>query len=649
MYIVFILLLSVKQATGSCNHEGKNCEWNMFAHRCRCQNLGLTCVPRNILECPNIISLQLENNNITEINVTDLMPYKVKLTSLKLSNNQISSIALGSFEGMAHLEELFLARNQLISLQDGIFSGLTSLKKLFLSSNNIKSIEDTVFNNLEELQTLDLSGNKLSTLSSNVFSELVKLRELYLSSNCLIQVPAFLDTMPILTELDLSKNMISLFPRNTLSKLTKLKILELSSNNISFIERNALYNMSFLEELYLDNNTITSLQPNILWGNQEEMSDLQALTIFDIHNNNITEILKDFMRHLPAIETLNLSGNQIQSIEPASFSAMNNLRSLLLRQNQLNYFDSDLFKDETAMDIKECKKEQKTFNYLQDINLSENKMVSAPSANFFTMMPSLKYFELTENQLKCDCDILQIVYWFNSSKHDISSKHFLGKCAMPSNLQGTSIVNVNSKDIADGPCENALIENRNTSLMVNAGEKVIINCNTSGNPSPSICWNVPQSLTHSDLNISMERIVIPEVSNKYEGSYTCNVENVFNNDSVTYRVLINKNRLVTTLPIKKTSTEKQDYSGRTTTESSYVTKQSKLQTFTIIASIFLCFTVVFIIYMVRCHGSQMELCQRHGSESDLRSNRIARDRRRVYKTLVEERENIEIRNLEHFT
>ncbi|XP_033095895.1 carboxypeptidase N subunit 2-like isoform X2 [Anneissia japonica] len=616
MYIVFAaIILVVKQASANCNQEGKTCEWNFLMHQCRCHNLDLTCIPPIILECKNLISLHLSSNNITSINAKDLYPY-ASLKELFLANNKITSIALGSFQYMTQLEGLYLDGNMLPSLQNEVFNGLTGLTQLDLSFNKIKLIESNVFRVLETLVSLDLSGNQLSELPSNIFLSLSDLIRLDLSSNIFTQIPAVFDD------------------------LKQLQMLNLESNNISTIKNRTFANLENLQNLYLGKNNIENLQPEILLSDTSgmESSGLHSLTELDIYDNNLKEITKDFMQHLPGIESLNLAGNQINFIEAASFGGMDNLHSLKLRQNQLQYLNADIFKDEDSILDETCAN-KKILRYLQDLNLAENKLNSAPSADFFSMVPSLLYLEMQGNPFRCDCDILQMVNWFNNSKHVRSTKYDLGKCAMPSNLEGIETATLNSSSMTT-PCKNTSIKNRQTLISASPGDEVILNCSTSGFPRPIVCWEVPKNLNSASLAITQEHVVIHSVSAQQEGSYVCYADNIFNNVSVTYKVeVIDKSESQVT-SVTLTNNGPIDSKNKT---SSYDGKVNALKTFTITATILLFATACVIIYMVRFHGKRALSCRNLCTEQDIRNQRIARDQRRVYTTLVEERdENINL-------
>ncbi len=112
------------------------------------------------------------------------------LTSLDLSNNQLSTLPAGAFTGLSALTELRLDRNQLSTLPAGAFTGLSALTELDLGENQLSALSAGAFTGLSVLTELYLHSNQLSTLPAGIFSDLSVLTELYLHSNQFSTLPA---------------------------------------------------------------------------------------------------------------------------------------------------------------------------------------------------------------------------------------------------------------------------------------------------------------------------------------------------------------------------------------------------------------------------------------------------------------------------
>ena len=155
------------------------------------------------------------------------------ITNLNLSEQSITTLKAGDFDGLSSLRSLSLAKNTLSSLPAGIFSGLSSMSSLDLGSNTLSSLPDGVFSGLSSMSRLNLSYNSLGSLSANTFSGL-----------------------SALTGLDLGNNQLSSLPANIFSGLSSMNWLSLSSNQLSSLPDALFSGLSSLNSLYLGDNTV---------------------------------------------------------------------------------------------------------------------------------------------------------------------------------------------------------------------------------------------------------------------------------------------------------------------------------------------------------------------------------------------------------
>ena len=155
------------------------------------------------------------------------------ITNLNLSNQNITALKTGDFDGLSALRSLSLAKNTLSSLPTGIFSGLSSTISLDLGSNQLSSLPTSVFSDLSSMSRLNLSYNSLNSLSANTFSGLSSL-----------------------TGLDLGNNQLSSLPADIFSGLSSLNWLSLSSNQLSSLPDGLFSGLSSLNSLYLGDNTV---------------------------------------------------------------------------------------------------------------------------------------------------------------------------------------------------------------------------------------------------------------------------------------------------------------------------------------------------------------------------------------------------------
>jgi len=137
---------------------------------------------KNNAALKELTSIDLSNMNITEIKQNTFSGLS-KLETLNLSNNKINKIELNAFRGLSNLKELNLNDNSITNIDGGILRGLRDLNYLTLNHNIINIIDSFSFNDLKDLKTLDLSNNKITTLTDREFTGLKSLETLNLSNN----------------------------------------------------------------------------------------------------------------------------------------------------------------------------------------------------------------------------------------------------------------------------------------------------------------------------------------------------------------------------------------------------------------------------------------------------------------------------------
>lgn len=160
------------------------------------------------------LSINISNNAINHFDgeqTTYLHVY-----ALDASNNQLSDPL--AFRNIGYsLRILYLSGNNLSVLGNHAFGDLPLLEILNVAHNNITSLRRRSFQGLPNLQELDLSHNRIDSLQVEQFSNLKKLRYLKLNGNHIKGLPrdVFLNTR--IEFLDLSHNMIPIWPVNAFS------------------------------------------------------------------------------------------------------------------------------------------------------------------------------------------------------------------------------------------------------------------------------------------------------------------------------------------------------------------------------------------------------------------------------------------------
>ena len=244
------------------------------------------------------------------------LEYATNLTTLNLSNNQISDVS--PLASLTNLTELSLEENPISDVSP--LASLTNLTTLNLGNNQISDVSPLA--SLTNLTTLYLWNNEISDVSP--LASLTNLTDLHLSGNQGNQIS---DVSPLhqltnLTTLDLSSNEIS--DVSPLASLTNLTMLNLGNNWISDVS--PLASLTNLTTLYLWNNEISDVSP---------LASLTNLTWLSIDENQISDVSP--LASLTNLTMLSIDENQISDVSPLAL--LTNLFMLNLRGNPLDLND----------------------------------------------------------------------------------------------------------------------------------------------------------------------------------------------------------------------------------------------------------------------------------------------------------------------
>lgn len=252
-----------------------------------------------VIENDHLNILNLRNNLIEEIEEGAFA--KTDLFELYLSGNQLKSLNFVS--SLPDALTAFLANgNHIISIPDGVFSKFFRLNYLCLDDNKIETLQNDVFQGLKFLLTLTLARNDIKTIEPNAFKGLTKLQTL-----------------------DLRHNSIRDLQKGTFAELTDLRQLNLANNKLSKITFTDL--AQSVDSLYLDYNQIDIL---------EEGNFVRTPTsTLSLIGNRISNITRGAF-NLPTLRDLYLNNNTLTTIEGDSYEGLNLLRRLWLSENKIS-------------------------------------------------------------------------------------------------------------------------------------------------------------------------------------------------------------------------------------------------------------------------------------------------------------------------
>ncbi|XP_060885618.1 leucine-rich repeats and immunoglobulin-like domains protein 3 [Labrus mixtus] len=151
--------------------------------------------------------------------------------------------------------------------------------------------------------------------------------------------------------------------------------LDLSHNRLQVLDSSLFSNLQHLSEVKLNNNELDAI-PDL----GPYASNITALILA---NNRISRISEEQLRPFLALETLDLSNNNIVDIKASSFPALP-LKNLFLNNNRISSMETGCFTNLSSS--------------LQVLRLNRNRLSTIPAKIF--QLPNLQHLELSRNRVR---------------------------------------------------------------------------------------------------------------------------------------------------------------------------------------------------------------------------------------------------------
>uniref|UniRef100_A0A8C3QLY3 Slit homolog 2 protein n=1 Tax=Cyanoderma ruficeps TaxID=181631 RepID=A0A8C3QLY3_9PASS len=342
--------------------------------KCRCEGTTVDCSNQKLNKIPDHIpqytaELRLNNNEFSVLEATGIFKKLPQLRKINLSNNKITDIEEGAFDGASGVNELLLTSNRLESVQHKMFKGLESLKTLMLRSNRVSCVGNDSFTGLSSVRLLSLYDNQITTVAPGSFDTLHSLSTLNLlanpfNCNCHLawlgdwlrkkrivtgnprcQKPYFLKEIPIQDVAIQDFTCDDGNDDNSCSPLARCPaectcldtVVRCSNKGLKALPKGIPKDVT---ELYLDGNQFT-LVP-------KELSNYKHLTLIDLSNNRISTLSNQSFSNMTQLLTLILSYNRLRCIPARTFDGLKSLR-LSLHGNDISVVPEGAFNDLSAL------------------------------------------------------------------------------------------------------------------------------------------------------------------------------------------------------------------------------------------------------------------------------------------------------------
>ncbi|XP_053695140.1 leucine-rich repeat-containing G-protein coupled receptor 4-like [Sabethes cyaneus] len=288
------------------------------------------------------------------------------MTSLEIFQGQLTKFNSDTFHGAGKLTKLVIRGNALTALEDYSFKGADNMKDLMISANPLRSVSEDAFANLHQLEILILAHGEIAELPGRLFNNNRALKVISLNSNQITSIDAeIFNGLDELAKLDLAENQLKVFD----FKFLKASIVVLNNNSLEHLavneHCNSVYaNNNRIQTITVDGNNMAKL--SLINNRITDISNITKLTNLTSLSLGSNALVRDTgFSSLVALEELMLQSTYID-FSPDTFANLVNLKILDLSYNNLTTVDFKIFGSQNSLQVLSYVGNQiKYFNYLE--------------------------------------------------------------------------------------------------------------------------------------------------------------------------------------------------------------------------------------------------------------------------------------------
>lgn len=288
--------------------------------------------------------------------------------------------------------------------------------------------------------------------------------------------------------------------------------LSLSANKIKVLKSKNFINVTQATSLWLAHNEIVTVER----GTLAPMIELKNL---DISHNKIVHFPWEDLSNLTTLQLLKMNNNEMISIPKNAFANLKELRS---------------------------------------IRINNNKFTTIVWGTF-NALGSLSHLQIMHNPFVCSCNLEWLRDWINKSSISIPEQENI-RCDAPAHLKGTQVTSMPKLD-CKAPSVSITYQPNIENTEIYEGYTVTLDCETKGSPKPDVTWEIysgnqlvtfplPPAVEKREVPINGAptnarflvfqngTLIIPRVSKKEEGNYTCSAANDVGKDAHSVRLAV---------------------------------------------------------------------------------------------------------------
>lgn len=275
--------------------------------------------------------------------------------------------------------------------------------------------------------------------------------------------------------------------------------VSLSANKIKTLKSKSFVNITQVTSLWLAHNEIFAIE-------RGTFAPLIQLRNLDISNNKIVNFPWEDLHNLTALQLLKMNNNEMVNLPKDAFSTLKDLRSLRINNNKFT-------------------------------TIAEGT---------FSALSSMSHLQIYNNPFTCSCNLEWLRDWMETTKISVPEPNSI-VCEAPEHLKGTLVANIPKLDCR-APAVTITYQPNIENTEIYEGSMVILTCETTGSPIPQVSWEVtvgnqnymfplPSTGETNDMPINDKTtnsrflvfrngtLIIPRMSKKEDGNYTCTAVN----------------------------------------------------------------------------------------------------------------------------
>ncbi|XP_060932984.1 immunoglobulin superfamily containing leucine-rich repeat protein 2 [Limanda limanda] len=317
--------------------------------------------------------------------------------------------------------------------------------------------------------------------------------------------------------------------------------VSLSANKIKLLKSKSFVNITQVTSLWLAHNEIVTIETDTL-------APLIQLRNLDISYNKIVNFPWEDLHNLTSLQLLKMNNNEMVNLPKDAFSTLNDLRSL---------------------------------------RINNNKFTTIVQGTF-TALSAMSHLQIFNNPFTCSCRLEWLRDWISTTKISVPDPNSI-LCDAPEHMKGSMVTNIPKLDCR-APTVDITYEPNIESTELYEGYLVSLNCESKGSPKPQLTWEViagnqnylfplPSTVEINDAPVNDKTtnnrflvfrngtLIIPRLSKKEEGNYSCSAVNDLGRAESSVRVVVAGATKHASNSIPDPKMDKLNPSGKKTTDS----------------------------------------------------------------------------------